>query len=53
MSLAVGQSTTLQCTADGAPTPVLAWYRGMLLPNSTDRLIVAGFKMELRVCTVH
>lgn len=49
--LAVGQSTTLQCHATGAPVPRLAWYRGMMMPNSTDTHIVSGFKMELKVYT--
>jgi len=49
MSLAVGQSTTLQCQATGAPAPTLAWYRGLMLPNSSDRLIASGFKLKLKV----
>jgi len=27
----------------------MAWYRGLLLSNSTDTLIVMGFKMDLKV----
>ena len=49
LSLAVGQSTTLKCHAAGAPAPQLAWYRGLLLPNSTDKLVASGFKLELKV----
>jgi len=49
VSLAVGQSMTLQCHAAGSPAPLLAWYRGLLLPHSTDTLVVSGFKMDLKV----
>jgi len=49
ISVAVGQSTTLHCDAAGSPPPKLAWYRGLLLPNSTDTLVVSGFKMDLKV----
>jgi len=52
ISLAVGQSRTLQCHAAGAPAPVLAWYRGLLLPNSMDRLIGDGSEMELQVALI-
>jgi len=49
ISLAVGKSKTLQCHVDGAPAPVMAWYRGLFLPNSTDTLVTQGSKMQLQV----
>jgi len=49
LSLAVGQSAMMECSASGSPPPVLAWYQGLLLSNSSDRLVVSGARMQLKV----